>query len=170
MTDLHKLRSKLCRELAQSEQSARVHPKREAKRLGNSPPAQALRAIADHAEQLRPRLEALLRRDQHIGLAIGESMGRFLSAMRHFVIDRLVDGERSYRGTLLGVHHGVDVAILLRDVARRAGDVYLVTFCDELLATRRRLVEQAEASLGWFAEQPARALKSGLRAALSTGS
>ena len=170
MTDLHKLRSKLCRELAQSEQSARVHPVREARRLGNSPPAVALRAIADHAEEMRPRLEALLRRDQSIGLAIGESFGRLLSAMRHLLLDRIVDTERSFRGTLLGLHHGVDVAILLRDVARRAGDAHLVTFCDELLATRRRLVEQAEASLVWFAEQPARALKSGLRAALSTGS
>ena len=169
MTDLHKLRTKLCRELAQSEQSARVHPIREARRLGNSPPAAALRAVADHAEELRPRFESLLQRDQPIGLSLGKSVGRLFSVLRHVVFDRLIDTERSFRGTLLGIHHGIDVALLLRDVARRAGDVHLVTFCDELLAKRRRLVEHAEASMSWFAEQPGRALQSGLRGALSTG-
>lgn len=159
---------KLCRELAQSEQSARIHPVREARRLGDVPPARALRAIADHAEALRPRFESLLQRDHVMGLGLGQAVGNLFSALRHAVLDRIVDAERSYRGTLLGLRHGVDTARLLREVARRASDVYLFAFCDELLAQRLPLIAKAEASLAWFAEQPSRALQSGLRAALPT--
>lgn len=169
MSELHKLRTRLCRELAQSEQSARIHPVREARRLGKVPPATALRAIADHAEHLRPRFEVLMR-DQPVGLQLGRSVGRLFSALRHGFFDRVIDTERSYRGTLLGLRHGVDTARLLREVAQRAGDHYLVAFCDELLARRLPLLARAEACLTWFADQPGRALQSGLRAALPTGS
>jgi hypothetical protein len=170
MSDLFKLRSKLCRELSQSEQSARVHPLREARRLGDVPPAAVLRALSAHAERLRPRLESLVRRDQTIGDQLGRSVGSLFSACRHLVFDRLIDTERSYRGTLLGFHHGLDVARLLREVARRAGDSYLEAFCEELIVTRRPLLDQAEATMAWFAERPERALRSGLRAALAPGS
>ncbi len=166
MSDLDKLRTKLCRELAQSEQSARVHPVREARRLGNVPPAAALRAIAGHAAQLRPRFEALVQRDRLGGFGVARAVGKLFSALRHAVFDRMIDTERSFRGTLLGLRHGVDTARLLREVARRSGDVYLLAFCDELLAQRLPLIARAEASLAWFAEQPGRALQSGLRAAL----
>ena len=170
MSDLDKLRTKLCRELAQSEQSARLHPLREARRLGDTPPAAALRAIAAHAEQLRPRFESLAERDHLMGLGLGHAVGRLFSALRHALFDRLIDSERSFRGTLLGLRHGVDTARLLREVARRAGDAYLHAFCDELLAQRLPLIARAETTLRWFAEQPARALQSGMRAALPTGS
>lgn len=169
MSDLHKLRTKLCRELAQSEQSARVHPIREARRLGKVPPAAALRTIAEHAAVMRPRLEALMR-DQPAGLRLGRWVGKLFSVLRHGLFDRIIDTERSFRGTLLGLRHGVDTARLLREVAWRLGDSYLVAFCDELLARRLPLIARAEATLSWFADQPARALQSGLRAALPTGS
>lgn len=168
MSDLHKLRTKLCRELAQSEESARIHPVREARRLGKVPPAAALRAIADHAELMRPRLEALMR-EQPAGRRLGRWFGQLFSALRHGLFDRMIDAERSFRGTLLGLRHGVDTARLLREVARRADDVYLVAFCDELLARRLPLIAKAEGTLSWFADQPRRALQSGMRAALPTG-
>lgn len=170
MSDLQKLRTKLCRELAQSEQSARLHPRREARRLGKVPPAAALRSIADHAEELRPRFDALMREDQPVGLRVGRWVGQLFSALRHGLFDRMIDTERSFRGTLLGLRHGIDTTRLLREVATRLGDVYLVAFCDELLARRLPLIARAEATLSWFAEQPARALQSGLRQALPTGS
>jgi len=169
MSDLHKLRTKLCRELAQSEQSARTHCLREARRLGKAPPASALRTIADHAALMRPRFEALMR-DQPAGLRLGRWVGKLFSALRHGLFDRVIDTERSFRGTLLGLHHGIDTARLLREVARRLDDAYLVAFCDELLARRLPLMARAEASMVWFADQPRRALQSGLRAALPTGS
>jgi hypothetical protein len=169
MSDLHKLRTKLCRELAQSEQSARIHPLREARRLGKVPPAAALRTIADHAAMMRPRFEALMR-DQPAGRRVGRWVGKLFSALRHGLFDRMIDTERSFRGTLLGLRHGVDTARLLREVAARLGDVYLVAFCDELLARRLPLIARAEATLSWFADQPSRALQSGMRAALPAGS
>jgi len=169
MSDLQKLRTKLCRELAQSEQSARVHPRREARRLGKVPPAAALRAVADHADELRPRFEALLRDDQPVGLRLGRWAGQLFSALRHGLFDRIIDTERSFRGTLLGLRHGVDTARLLREVAQRLGDIYLVAFCDELLARRLPLIARAEGTLSWFADQPAHALRSGLRQALPSG-
>lgn len=168
MTDLHKLCTKLCRELAQSEQSAMVHPRREAKRLGDVSPAHALLAIAAHAESMRPRFEALMVKRQPTGLRAGRAFGRVFSAIRQLIADRVIDAERSYRGTLLGVRHGIDLARLLREVAMREHDTHLMRFCDELLAERVGLVEGAEQALAWFAEQPTRAIRSGLALAAAT--
>jgi hypothetical protein len=168
MKDLDKLHAKLCRELAQSEHSARMHCLREARRLGDTPPARALRTIAAHAEAMQPRLEVVMRRGGP-GLRLGRAVGALFSALRHAVFDRMVDTERSYRGTLLGLHHGVDVMRLLRAVAAREGDLYLEAYCEEALAERIRLVERAERMLSWFAERPALALRSGLGNALHAG-
>lgn len=169
MRDLEKLYNKLCRELAQSEQSAMVHPRREAKRLGDIAPAHALRAIAAHAEEMRPRFENLMAK-RSVGIAGGRAFGRAFSAIRHALADRLIDCERSYRGTLLGVRHGIDVTRLLREVALRAHDTHLVKFCDELMVGRLSLVENAEQALAWFAEQPDKAIRSGTRLALEPAS
>src|SRR5689334_1449860 len=109
MQDLQKLYDKLCRELAQSEQSASTHPRREAKRLGDTAPAHALLAIATHADELRPRFAALMAKRQPKGMRVGRAFGRAFSAIRQAFADRLIDAERSYRGTLLGLHHGIDV-------------------------------------------------------------
>jgi hypothetical protein len=152
MQTLSELRQKLCRELAQSERSAMVHPRREARRLGDIPPAQALIALADHAEELRPRFEALMAKRQPKGRRIGSAVGQAFSTLRHGLLDRLIASERSYRGTLLGFKHGLDVARLLREVALREHDLLLVRFCDEMLIERSALVERAEQALTWFAE------------------
>jgi hypothetical protein len=166
MQDLQKLCAKLCRELAQSEQSAMTHPRREAKRLGDISPAHALLAIASHADALRPRFEALMAKRQPKGIKVGRAFGRAFSAIRQLFADRLIDTERSYRGTLLGFRHGIDATRLLREVALRAHDTHLVKFCDEFLVDRVSLVEDAEQALAWFAEQPAMAIRSGARLAL----
>jgi hypothetical protein len=170
MQDLHKLCTKLCRELAQSEHSATVHPRREARRLGDIPPAHALLALAAHAEEIRPRFEALMAKRQPKGIQIGRAFGEVFSTIRHLVADRLIDMERSYRGTLLGFRHGMDCARLLREVALREHDAHLVRFCDELLLERHALIEGAEQALAWFAEQPSHAIRSGMRLALESPS
>ncbi len=169
MSDLHKLCTKLCRELAQSEHSATVHPRREARRLGQVPPAAALLAIAQHAETQRPRFEALMVKRQPVGLRVGRGFGELFSSLRHALFDRLIDTERSFRATLLGLRHGVDVVRLLREVALRSGDSHLLQFCDEWLIERLCHLEHAERTLAYFADQPARALQSGLRIALTAG-
>jgi hypothetical protein len=169
MSDLEKLRAKLCRELAQSEHSADVHTRREGRRLGDVPPARALLALGEHARQQRPRFDALAcRRQPQRGLQIARAVGEMFSTLRNLLFDRMLDTERSYRGTLLGFRHGVDVTRLLREVALRIGDDRLLQFCDEWLEQRIRLLHEAERQLAWFADVPTRAIKSGLRASLAT--
>jgi hypothetical protein len=167
MSDLNKLRTKLCRELAQAERDASLHTLREARRLGDVAPALALRAIADHAEALSPRLVQIMRREQTLGLLAGRAMASVFSGLRHVIFDRVIDSERSYRATLLGLRHGIDTARLLRAVAVRSGDRELEELCLDLVAGRTALMTLAEEELAWFADQPARALASGLRVALS---
>jgi len=160
--DLRDLCNKLCRELAQAEQSAVVHPAREARRLGNSPPGRALAAISEHARSLRPELEVLCT-PQPFGIRVGQLVGKAFSALRTALFDRLIDAERSYRGTLLGLRHGIDLARLLREVALRRDQVGLIHFCERLLVERTALIEDAETALTWFAEEPGSALRSGVR-------
>ena len=96
---------------------------------------------------------------------LGRRVGEAFSALRHWLFDRMVDVERSYRGTLLGFHHGIGVVQLLREVAERECDDYMVQFCDDWFAHRLPLVEAAERELRWFAEAPTKAIRSGLRIA-----
>jgi hypothetical protein len=156
---------KLCRELAQSEHSATVHTRREARRLGDTPPARALRALGAHAQAMAPQFASLVELRQPLGFAAGRRVGALFSMLRTLVFDRLIDVERSYRGTLLGFHHGLAVARLLRDVAERLDEKGMVAFCERWLRERDMLVDAAERELHWFAERPRAALRSGLRIA-----
>jgi hypothetical protein len=167
--ELRRLREKLCRELAQSEHDAVIHTTREAARLGTNAPAAQLRAIAAHAEHLRPRLDALMIPAQPIGIRIGRLVAEVFSGLRHFLFDRTLSAERSYRATLLGLRHGIDTAWLLRDVARRSEQIRLFRFCDDLISEREVLVREAERALVWFADHPAVAMASGARIALGSG-
>lgn len=167
--ELRRLREKLCRELAQSEHDAVLHTTREAARLGTCAPAEKLRAIAAHAEHLRPRLDALTIPAQPVGIRLGRAVAEVFSGLRHYVFDRILSGERSYRATLLGLRHGIDTAWLLREVARRDEHVRLYRFCDDLIAEREPLLREAERALVWFAQHPAIALASGARIALGAG-
>jgi len=168
MNDLRRLKEKLCRELSQSEQSAIAQPRREARRLGDVPPAHALLAISDHASAVRPRLDALIETRAGVrGIELGKLVGEVFSILRYAVFDRLIDTERSYRGTLLGVAHGADIVRMLAAIAARDGDGRLAMFCAEWLEERLALVERAQGELAWFADQPRFAVQSGLRRALA---
>lgn len=162
-THLARLKDKLYRELAQTEQSAMLHPRREARRLGGGSAAAALCAIADHAEAQWPRVQRLRGAEQASGMAAGRAVGRMFSAVRQAFVDRVIDRERSYRMTLLGLHHGMGVVRLLAATAARDGDTALRAFCDDWLPARYELTERAEAALAWFADRPAQALRAGLR-------
>jgi hypothetical protein len=169
-TEHQRLREKLCRELAQSEHDAVIQTAREAARLHVCPPAEKLRAIAAHAEHLRPRMNALMIREQPVGIRVGRLVGELFSGLRHLFFDRMLSAERSYRATLLGVRHGIDAAWLLRDVARREEQIRLFRFCDDLIAEREVLLRDAERALSWFADHPEIAMASGARIALGSGS
>jgi hypothetical protein len=155
-----KLLRSIARELFQTEVSARLHCRREAARLGDEPPAQPLLATAAHAEHT---LRQLPRFAQEHGLPIsvfGSVLGAVFSSLRDQLLDRLVCSERSYRGTLLGMRHGVDVVTMLKDVAEQLPDPVLAEWCENWLEARSPLVEHAAEQLQWFASHPQHAIAS----------
>lgn len=152
-SDRRRLLDKLVRELLRSEAQAMEHAPREARRLGESPPVAALREVGDHAAQMRPRLVQLL--ELHGVGPARSGFGARLSTLRYFVVDRVHDPERAFRGALLDLRHGVDVVRVLREVAALEGLFALIRWCDDWMAARRLLVARVEAQLGWFASRPA---------------
>ena len=156
---IDRLREKLCRELAQSEYDAVIHSRREASRYGAEPPAQVLRTIAAHAVEVKPRLDEMWA-GQSVGIGAAHVVGELFSSMRHFAFDWLIDAERSYRATILGLRHGLGVAVLLREVLIQQRDRSAQQVCADLVEVRTRLVCDAERELRWFAEHPDAALRS----------
>lgn len=168
---LQKLLQTLFIELFQTERSADVHSRREARRLGVEPPAQALRAVASHAHGALLEISALAASRGFSAAHVGVAIGSLFSTIRDLLADRLIDRERSYRGTLLGMRHGQDLVRSLRDVARAAGDADLAAYCEAWLAARAPLVAAVATQLSWFATHPDRALEGGkgsLRGSLAT--
>jgi hypothetical protein len=153
-SDRQRLLDKLVRELVRSEFQAVEHPAREARRIGESAPVVALREVALHAMQMRPRLHQLL--TAH-GLLHGiGGIGATLTTLRYLVVDRVHDPERAFRGALLDLRHGLDVVRVLREVSRLEQIFGLIRWCDDWLPARRTLVARVEAQLDWFAFAPKR--------------
>jgi hypothetical protein len=152
------LLNNLARELFQTETSAARHCTREADRLGNTPPALALRSVASHAEKVLAELPALAERNGMVVSKGGIATGELFSQLRDKLADLFIDSERSYRGTLLGCRHGLDVVRLLLQMAVVLGNEELDSFCAAWLNTRSVLVQQMEDELAWFAKHPADAI------------
>lgn len=91
---------KLGRELFQTETSAMTQASREAGRLLGTPLADTLLRLATHARESLVVLPPSFRADDR--RRVGQIPGRIFSTIRQVITDRLVDRERSYRGTLLG--------------------------------------------------------------------
>ena len=136
-------------EMAQTERSAKEHPRKEANRLGfDEAPAKALLAVRAHAERRLPEFERLAGPSRS---SVGETIGYTLSLVRQAVGDKLISKEKSYRGTLVGLHHGVDCALLTRAVATSCGRTELVDFLSNWLEEREPLVAGCQRELQWFA-------------------
>jgi len=146
-------------ELLQAEHSAELHGRREAKRLADSAPGAALSAIAAHAAGVNADLPQLATREKLPISRASRWTGAALSYARAAVIDRLVEHERSYRTTLLGLRHGIDVVRMLQHVADASGRVELGGFCARWLEQREPLVGKVEQAMTWFAHHPSSALK-----------
>jgi hypothetical protein len=151
-SDRRRLLDKLLRELVRSEAYALDHVPREQRRIGDAPPVAALREVAEHALEMKPRFDQLL--DGHDLVSAKSGIAATLASLRQLVTDRLQDPERAYRGALLDLRHGLDVVRVLRDVARLEELFALIRWCDDWLTARRTLVARVEAQLAWFAEQP----------------
>ncbi|MDB4963523.1 MAG: hypothetical protein JWP01_3522 [Myxococcales bacterium] len=156
MTESRRLLEKLIREITRAETQAIDHPVREAKRIGETAPIVSLREVATHAAAMRTRFQDVLHAHE-ISVHRG-TLGATLATLRHLVVDRVIDAERSFRTALLDLRHGIDVVKLLREVARREELFGVIRWCDDWLGARRTLVARVEAQLAWFAEQHALSL------------
>ena len=157
LKQLDKLLHNVVHEVFQTETSAVRHCRREAERLGATGPGRAMMAISGHASQV---LEALGPICQREGLPIsvgGSTAGMLLSEMRDKVLDRLIQSERSYRGTLMGLHHGIDLMKLVTLAAEASGKPFLLELCNNWIPARTALVQLAVEELSWFVMHPERA-------------
>jgi hypothetical protein len=141
-------------EAFQSEDSANVHPAREARRLGGVAPTAPMLAVSAHARASITQLERLARARGYEGRRAGRIIGRIFSAVRDLTTDVMMSAEKSYRGTILGLHHGMGVFLLLEDAAIAEGDQELADFCSRWIDTRSKLIADAERELAWFAQHP----------------
>jgi hypothetical protein len=144
----------LIRELYQTETSAVRHCRREADRLGDVPPGHAMRAISEHATAVLPEWKELCMRENLPVSHAGALVGAVFSELRDKLSDPLIQSERSYRGTLLGARHGVDLVKMICCAADAAGKLPFETFSQSWLTTRTVLVLRAEQAMSWFAQHP----------------
>jgi hypothetical protein len=148
------LLERLTRELFQTETSASKHCRREAERLGTAAGAAAFQAIALHADGVLGVLPGLVRSHGLPESPGGSLVGATFSRVRDMVADKLLDRERSYRGTILGLRHGVDVVRLFGTLGERCGYADLGRFRDAWLDQRLPLIVRVEDGLLWFADHP----------------
>ncbi|MFT3693789.1 MAG: hypothetical protein QM831_11650 [Kofleriaceae bacterium] len=147
---------KLGREFLQAERDCRLHTRREARRQGRGAPADALLSIAAHADQVEPRIEQLLG-NASVGVLAARFVAHSFSDLRYGLVDRLMQRERTYRATLLGIRHGLDAGYLLTELALRSQFATSHAFLEEALEVRARMLAVAVQALAWFAEHPRRA-------------
>lgn len=157
----------LVQELFQTETSAVRHCRREGSRYGDAAPAQALRAVADHAEEVLQRLPHLATHESLPVSKFGIFTGALLSQLRDRIFDRLIQSERSYRGTLLGIRHGVDLVLSLRHASEAVGNEHIFDFCESWLVQRNVLMSRVEEELVWFSRHPDAAVQGAGRLAFS---
>ncbi len=155
-------------ELIQSERSAEILPRREASRLEDSAPARALRSVSQHALSVRDELHEIAC-SRGIRIAAGRKVGELFSLARAWFADAMMEEERAYRATLLGMRHGLDLVKLLRATAESSDDDILAGWCTEWLGVREPLVEEVCNQLAWFGWHPETAIqhRGGPRLALS---
>lgn len=115
-------------------------------------------AVAEHADGSLRDLTALVAKHELPRSSFGVLMGALFSEARERVADHLIDAERSYRGTLLGMRHGTDVVRMFAATARHANNAELAEWAEAWLERRDALVKEAELHLDWFAFHAQRAL------------
>jgi hypothetical protein len=170
LNQLDKLLHNVVHEVFQTETSAVRHCQREAERLASTGPGRAMIAISGHASQVLEALGPVCRRE---GLPVsvgGSTAGVLLSEMRDKVLDRLIQSERSYRGTLMGLHHGIDLMKLVTLAAEASGKSSLLELCSNWIPARTALVQVAVEELSWFVMHPERATEIARPLMLSTRS
>jgi len=148
-TERLELPRSLAWELYQTEASARRHCQRESRRLPDTPPGRAMEVVSRHAAATLRVLPDVVGGRGFVADQAGRVLGTSFSLLRR-ITDPLLGRERSYRMTVLGIHHGIDTVRIIRNLAIDAGDDHLAAWCDAWLDTRLRLLQNAELALLWF--------------------
>ena len=115
--------------------------------------------IAEHGAESLRTLKELAKARGLERQTKGSILGHLLSDIRTFGTDLFLTPDKTYRGTLMGIHHGIGAMLLLEDVAIERGDQELADFCSSWVMRRRELTVAAEDALAWFAQNPAAALR-----------
>lgn len=148
----HELLRNLTHELLQTETSASRHSRREASRLPEgSPPALALIAVAEHADKALETVKGVCDRNDLPNGGFGAALGEAFSLVRDRIADHMLEGERSYRATLLGMRHGTDVVRMFGLVAEQGGFAEAASWSRHWLTERLPLIQHVERELVWFA-------------------
>lgn len=153
-----RLLASLCRELLAAERAIAQNCPREAERLGSSPPAMVLRAVAGHANDAATELVLLRDACEIPALTLPQRVVLFISTTKTSVFDSLLPKQMTYRACLAELHRGVDTARLMRSAARVTGHLEIADWCDGWLAVREPLLDLSSEELDWFAENPTRAM------------
>jgi hypothetical protein len=159
-----RLLASLSRELLWAERAIARNLPREAERLGSSPPAMVLRAVAGHASDAATELMLLRDACEIPSLTVSQRLILFLSTAKTSVFDSLLPKQMAYRACLAELHRGVDTVRLMRSTARVTGYLEIADWCDSWLSVREPLLDLSSEELSWFAENPSRAMA---RASLS---
>jgi hypothetical protein len=114
--------------------------------------------VAAHADAALLELTELARMHGLPRSTLGSLLGALFSEARERIVDHLIDAERSYRGTLLGMRHGLDVMRMFGTCATLAQYDGLSAWAEGWLSLRTPLVDEAERQLAWFALHADRAL------------
>lgn len=141
----------LAHEVFQTETSASRHCRREAERYKDTPVEQALMAVTRHADLALREFKNLAELEELPTSVPGGVLGETFSLVRDFFADRTIEAERSYRGTLLGIRHGVDVVHMVEHVAAAAGREALAKWARDWRRARTPLAFAVEEQLAWFA-------------------
>ena len=140
----------LAPELFQTETLAARHCRREAQRVADTPLAAALLAVAAHAEVARRELYEIAWTRKFPHGSLRSLLGNLFGEAGQRLADRLIARQRSYRGTLLGMRHGVDVVHMLELTAREAGRGPLASWAERWLRRREPLVRGVERELAGY--------------------
>jgi hypothetical protein len=139
-------------ELARAERSAIRRLRKQAHRVGDGEPiAETMLRAARHAERSLSEFERSVRGWRQRARTALEQV---LAMLREGLADLLLNHERSYRATLLGLRSAIDCAVLTQAMSQRAGRPELAGFCGRWLDERRRLAADCERQLAWFAFHP----------------
>jgi hypothetical protein len=155
-----RLMHRLARELYQNELQSLAEARREVRRLGGEPPGVAMSDVVQHASHVVRVLPKLFEERGIVdGGLVGPIASLLLGALRRLGVDLVLGHERSYRLTLLGQRHGIDLVFELEQLAIQMHDAPLTEWCRGWLERRVPLVTAVERQLQWFVAHPERALE-----------